>query len=54
MEPMMSVVTVLVAVVAGTGLVLAGLFSVASLLWGDLLEREPIEESVPADLSTAA
>lgn len=54
MESMMSVVTVVVAAGAAVTLIAAGVFSVASLLWGDLLESEQDGETSSVDLSTAA
>lgn len=55
MELMMNVVTVGVAVMAGLLLVVTGLFSVATLVWGDLLESEdvtlaPIDHEMPKPL----
>lgn len=55
MELMMNVVTVGVAVMAGLLLVVTGLFSVAALVWGDLLESEdvtlaPIDHEMPKPL----
>lgn len=48
METFIAIVMAAVAVLAGIVLVSAGLFSLASLLWDDLLESdEPIELDLP-------
>lgn len=44
METFIAVVTAIAAVLAAIGLLSAGLFSLLSLLWDDLLESdEPVE-----------
>lgn len=48
----MSILMTVVAVGAGVVFVLAGVFSVVSLLWDDLLESDP--ESAPVELPRAA
>lgn len=51
----MSVVTVVIAVAAAVALIAVGVFSVASLVWGDLLEGHEAPTTSPADdLTTAA
>lgn len=52
METVMSILMTVVAVGAGVVFVLAGVFSVVSLLWDDLLESDP--ESAPVELPRAA
>lgn len=48
---MISIVLTVSAIIAGVAFVLAGAFSVAALLWGDLLESD--SSPSPDDLSEA-
>jgi hypothetical protein len=51
METMMSVVLAVAAVMAGLVFLVVGVFSLLSLLWGDLLESD---EARPTEMSRAA